>query len=68
METSSYLTYMQLCVVLTETLSGVEDLLAIGTPPSESLLVELLLVRFPVWLGFERLVAEGAGEVLGRGC
>lgn len=58
---------MQLGVVLAETLSGVEDLLAIRAAPCESLLVKLLFVGLPVGLGLERLVAEGAGKVLGGG-
>lgn len=53
--------------MLTESLSSVEDLLAVRTPPCQPLLVELLLVRLPVGLRLERLVAECTGKVLGGG-
>lgn len=53
--------------MLAKALSSVEDLLAVRTTPRKPLLVELLLVRLPVGLRFEGLVAERAGKVLGGG-
>jgi hypothetical protein len=54
---------MKLEMVLPETLARVEYLFTIGTSPGEPLLVEFLLVRFPVRFRLEWLVAEGAGKV-----